>query len=50
MWGKGERRKKEFHFGHAKFDVPAECSRGYVGVELKSKLENTDLKISDSRW
>lgn len=38
MWGRGERKDKEFRFGCAEGGVPGQHSRGYVGLELKSKV------------
>lgn len=40
MLGRGDKKEKEkkFYSGCAEFDVPAENSRGYLGLELKSKV------------
>lgn len=50
----GERKEKQFHFRHAEFNVPAECSRGWAGLELKSKVgkyrfKNMKLKVVNEK-
>lgn len=44
MEGEGERKEKEFHFVHAEFGVAADCSRGCVGQQLKSKVGEYKFK------
>lgn len=51
---RGERKEEKFHFGHAEFNVPTECSRGWVGLELKSKVgkcrfKNIKLKVVNGK-
>lgn len=54
-WGwDRERKQHKFHFGHAEFNAPAECSRGWVGLELKSKaaeyrFKNIRLKLENKK-
>lgn len=50
MWGRGQGKEKEFHFGCIECGVPGEHSREHVGLELKSKAGNIELRISASRW
>lgn len=46
MLGRGDRKEKEkkIYSGCAEFDVPAEHSRGCVGLELKSKVGKYGFK------
>lgn len=50
----GERKEEKFHFGQAEFNVPAECSTGWVGLECKSKagtyrVKNIKLKVVNEK-